>query len=239
MGRGENRVEILKFLLILKSKLTRAPKLITVDYAPSWETPIKQVFPRSKIQKCAFHSVQLFTRAILKDLTRFGRIRFTQKVKELNYLSSRLRKRTTPRRLEEYDWTCDLVLKSLPHYKKLRELNIISDFIEFESRFFEFLRKLNEGKNQLDLFLEEEMSTRYPKGGITQKNLKYFKKEMFKAQRRVLRLFRRKIEEKKKQFSELRYVLLTRPERLTLQNEEILKKFLADHPEFQRYRDYF
>jgi len=237
VGSGENEDEILKFLLILKSKLRREPDLITVDFSPSWDDPIKQVFPHGKIQRCAFHSVQLLNRAILKDLTGFGRERFASRIKDLKHFSRCLRKETSVEKLQKMTWTCELVTKSLSHYAILLNLKRIKDVGEFEKSFFEFLSRLDEGADLLDLFLAEELTRRLPPNNLTVKSLKYFKKEVFRAQRKVLRKFREQIEVEKARFSECRFLLLTRPERLWEGNREILERFLTDYPEFQAHGD--
>jgi len=217
--------------------LKRKPKLITVDFSGSWDGPIEQVFPGSKIQRCEFHAIQLLNRAILKDLTGFGRERFASQIKELRQFSRCLKKEMPVKKMRKTKWTCKPVLNSLPHYVILRKLKRIKDVTGFTNSFFGFLRKLNEGKSQFDLFFAEELTRRLPINGLTAKNLKYFKKKIFQAQRKVLRVFREQIEGEKKRFSECRFLLLTRPERLSARNQEILTQFLSDYPEFQKYRD--
>ena len=141
------------------------------------------------------------------------------------------------KKLRKTKWTCKLVLNSLPHYVALRKLKRIKDVSGFEKSFFGFLRKLNDGFNQFNLFFAEELSQRLPTNGLTAKNLKEFKKKIFQAQRKVLRIFREQIEGEKKRFSECRFLLLTRPERLSAANSRILNQFLTDYSEFQKYRD--
>lgn len=237
MGRGENEDEILKFLWLLKSKLPRDPKLLTVDFSGSWQSPIKRVFPVAKIQRCEFHALQLLNRAISKDLTWFGRERFAAPIKELMYFSRCLRKEMSVKNLRKRKWTSELVLKSLPHYAALLRLKRIKDAAEFEAAFLAFIRTLEDKPDQFDLFFAEELARRYPSSGVAKKNLGSIKKALFQAQRKVLRVFREHLEEEKARFSECRFLLLTRPERLSRPNQELLGEFLSDHPEFQKYRE--
>lgn len=68
-----------------------------------------------------------------------------------------------------------------------------------------------------------------PKRGLTQKGVNYFKRNMYRAWRAIIRGFRMKLEEQKSGFNDARFLILTNPIRIKpFQRRELrraLKKF--------------
>jgi len=95
------------------------------------------------------------------------------------------------------------------------------------------LRKLN---TEYSLSLSEELLTRLPSNGLTVKNVKYYKIKIKGTLSQVMRAFRCRIEQEKKAFTGMRYLLLKRAEKLTDYESASLAQFLKKFPFFKKYR---
>ncbi|MHA1279410.1 MAG: transposase [Candidatus Helarchaeota archaeon] len=84
--------------------------------------------------------------------------------------------------------------------------------------------------------MNEELLNRLPSNGLTVKNVKYYKTKIKGALSRVMRAFRRRLEQEKKAFTGMRYLLLKRDEKLTGHESDSLAQFLKKFPFFKKYR---
>ncbi|MHA1799552.1 MAG: transposase [Candidatus Helarchaeota archaeon] len=236
LGVGENADEIKKLLLILKKKLPFIPKLICVDFAPAWIEAITEIFPECEIQICCFHVMQLLNRALLKDLNRYKKTVFDQVINEARQLRKELL-------MKEKEGIPILIAPTNPalqvihsNFMTLGEILREDDPKKFIASFHELFNVLKDDITLLTQQLIEDLLARIPRGGVTKKNLKYYKKEVYKAFRKNVRLLRVKFEKDKKEFSRSRFSLLTRPEKLSPSDKDELESFLQKYPKFRKFR---
>lgn len=85
--------------------------------------------------------------------------------------------------------------------------------------------------------LHAELTGRLPLKGLTAKNMKYYRLKVRAALSLVLRQFRQQVEQDQRDFKQVKFLLLKRPEKLSPYESRVLVEFLKIHPEFQKYRD--
>ena len=59
---------------------------MTIDFSARIESGVNAIFPNVIIQKCIFHAIQLFTRGLIKELTRVKNELLLAHIKEWNQL---------------------------------------------------------------------------------------------------------------------------------------------------------
>ena len=237
LGRGENEQEITRFCKALKPPLKSAPKTIVVDYKPAWDLAIKKVFPSSLIIRDGFHTVQLINRAILKELKSISVNFFASNINEVKRLY---------RLINEDDWKGRLVqpssgsevLKEFANYYLLFvDLFKSTTLDSFYKSFGEVFLKIRNSNGMFSENLCKELINRLPINGFTEKSLKYYRKKVKGALSLVMRQFRQGLEQDKREFDHVRYLLLKRPEKLSEFERLKIKNFLLKFPKFKRYRD--
>jgi len=237
LGRGENEREINTFCLLLQEKLKEAPKSLAIDYKPAWDRGIKRVFPGTLIIRDGFHTVQLINRAIFKDFKAISKKVFATPITETRSLYQAIRSDEWQGNTIRFVPTYDIVKEFKYLHALLVNLYNIGDlqgFIRELDNVRCIMKKLN---TKHSLCLGEELLNRLPKNGLSQKSLKYFKTKLKGALSRVMRMFRRRIEQEKKEFTSMRYLLLKRVEKLTCYESESLAQFLKKFPHFKKYRE--
>ena len=237
LGRSEKEEEITPLLLFLKKELKDDPISIAIDYSTAIDKAIKKVFPHTKIIRDGFHTVQLINKAILKELTVNSRKMYTFPINEIKQLYQQIKKdkfqgkciNLMPRNkfIKNFKYFYSLLVKL---YKKNDLLGFIKDLnsVVFELRSF--------NTNYSHIFWNE-LINRLPSNGLTEKNLKYYRKKVNGAMSLVMRQFRRQLEREKKDFSKGKYLIVTRSENLTEIGAELLKSFLEKFPNYSRYRE--
>ncbi|MHA1300352.1 MAG: transposase [Candidatus Helarchaeota archaeon] len=237
LGRGETEQEVTTLCLFLKEKLNNEPKSIVIDYKPAWTLGIKKVFPKTLIIRDAFHTVQLINRAIFKELRSISRKIHKRPIKETKRLYQEIKKD---------EWTGNSI-KFIPNHIVVEEfknfylwlvtLYNINEVQLFIQELNAVMHALNEKNTVHSLSLLNELSKRLPKNGLTEKNVKYYKKKLKGALSLVMREFRRPLEQDKKEFNGMKYLLVKREENLTARESNSLREFLRKFPEYKKYRE--
>lgn len=237
LGRGENEREITTFCLLLKENLKEDPKSIAIDYKPAWDRGIKRVFPRTLIIRDGFHTVQLMNRAIFKDFKVISKKIFTTPITETRSLYQAIRSDEWQGNIIRFVPTHGIVKEFKYFHSLLVNLYNIGDLLDFIRELDKIMCLLKNLNTKYSRYLGEELLNRLPKNGLTQKNLKYFKTKLKGALSLVMRIFRRRIEHEKKEFTGMRYLLLKRDEKLASHESDSLEQFLKKFPHFKKYRE--
>jgi len=99
------------------------------------------------------------------------------------------------------------------------------------------LRELQQVKTPHARLFRKELITRFPLEGLTEKHLKYYCQKVKGTLSLVIRQFRRRLEQGKRDLNQVKYLLLKRPENLSEPERNLLEAYLTNNPEFTRYRE--
>jgi hypothetical protein len=207
-----------------------------VDYKQSWELVIKRVYPQSSIIRCSFHTVQLVNRALINELNYFSKNKYTRVIREVKKIYQHMRKDEWNGSKIKHRIINKIVKEFEGYYYLLSDLLKIKGVKIFKKNLNQFFDNLIIQNTIYSRELGNELVKRMPKRGLTQKGLKYYKVKVRAALTRVMRGFRRGLEDEKKKFSRIKYLLLKRPENFTKDESQLLEKFLKKNPEFNKYR---
>ena len=227
VGKGENSEEIEKALWNLKEILPFDPLMITVDFAQAWFEPIKKVFPNSAIQIDLFHVMQDLIKALSKDLIRYKNEMYD------NYINNAKKLANNTLKCQKEGIFSNIKLENLTIEKiqdgflKLNNFFKETDPSIFKSKIMSYIENIYNLSTPWGNFLGDELIKRLPTNDLTQKNLKYYKANIFKAFRNMLRYIRKEKEADKKKFSQIKSLIVTSPEKLTESNEKILNTYLS------------
>jgi len=236
LGRRENEEEIRTFLSILKHEMKLKPDFFVADYKSSWEVAMNKVFPNAQIIRCGFHTVQLINRALTKDLNRFSRKIYGSVIKEIRKFYQTLRREGWKGKNIEIKIKNKDLLQFRAYQHQLEKLFIESDLTRFKSTLNSIYGYLDRFDSEYAEKLKDEIKSRVPRNGLTKKNFVYFLKKLKGAFSLVLRQFRLRLEEKRKEFNTARFLLFKRPERLSTSESTFLDAFLRKYPQFEKYR---
>lgn len=213
--------------------------MITVDFASVWFEPIKNVFPNSEVQICLFHVMQEITRALNIELVNFKKVSFDSFINTAKELA---------RNTLEYQKSGNLLIIN-SKYNILEQMeqefldliNIVNgpstNIIEIQIK--QHITYLYSLTNHWSCRLAAELENRLPPNGLTDKNLKYYIDDIFKAFRKALRSVRRIKEQIKNEFLNVKSLILTAPKRLSDAEKKKLVRFLKLNPEFMKIRSLF
>jgi len=223
--------------MLLKEKLNDTPKSIVVDYKPAWDLGIKKVFPGTLIIRDAFHTVQLINRAIFKELRSISRKIHDRPIKETKRLYQEIKKDNWTGSSIGFIPNQVVVREFKNFYSLLVTLYKISEVQLYTRELNAIMHTLDELNTVYSLSLLNELSIRLPKNGLTKKNVKYYKKTLKGALSLVMRNFRRQLEQDKKKFTSMKYLLVKREENLTIREATFLHDFLKKFPDYKKYRE--
>ena len=237
LGRGENQQEIEKLLLFFKKKLSVPPKSITVDYKPAWDNAIKRVFPNTMIIRDGFHTVQLINRAILKELRKITKILYSIPINETIKLYQLIKKDRWSGNINKFGPTNEITKEFKYYYQILVKLYKKEKLIDFKRELDNIFDKLLELNTKYSILLSDELKSRLPPNGLTEKNLKYYKIKLRAALSKVMRTFRLQLKAEKKEFKNASFLILKRDENLSEYEKENLNKLLDQFNVLKRYRE--
>jgi len=235
----ENEIETIFFLQALNEWLTKPVKFMTIDFSTQLESAIHKVFPNIMVQKCVFHSVHLLTKALLKELNRIKRKRFSENIEEWNRIRtcSRILEKQgdsfTLQKLQYHEqklaWNMYMHLWNIfssnnPQKvkKELETLFLTRLFMDWHGKGI-FLKKYS------NIFLNRAIK-------FSEKGLKYIKIECFRAWRSAILQLRREEEKYKRYFNDIKYLILMNPLNMKPYHKNTLKLCLKKIPWLRNYR---
>jgi hypothetical protein len=237
MGRGENEKEITNFLIHLRDEVRIFPDFFISDYKPSWELVINRIFPGALIIRCAFHTVQLINRAIVNELNRESKVKFKSTINQIKYLYQSIKKDKWNGTKIEIEFPKYIITEFREYYYSLANLIKFNNIYLFQKNLNSFIADLKKKNTISSERLHIQLVKRLPINGLTQKNLKYYIKKVKAALSLIMREFRINLEDEKRAFNKMRFLLLKRPEKLTIHELRFLLDYLHNEPEFKKYRD--
>lgn len=221
----------------MQTRLMKDPYFCTVDFKDAWAAAIRFVFPFALIIICHFHVVQLVVKALLSEFERLKQVKFSSIISECK----------NARKISLFKEKGEPV----PDNPKFAH-RFVSGWFQFQERIFNVCeaKKPAVFTTELEaLFLTIQswnqdikekfalsLETKKPKRGFTMKSMKYFKEELNKKWRGVLRSYRQVKEEEKHQFHHSKYLLLKKPCNLTSWEEETLGTYIKSNPWTLPYR---
>ncbi|MBD3230239.1 MAG: hypothetical protein GF329_18820 [Candidatus Lokiarchaeota archaeon] len=239
IGEGENSGEIEKVLWNLKQYLPFDPLMITVDFAPAWFEPIKKVFPNSEIQICIFHVMQEVVRALNKELLRFKRRVYDKFIDEAKKLARNILKFQKTGKYSKFKIKYEILDHLQVEFLNIKDIINENKPKILETRIQYYSAYLYSLSHQWADLLADELIKRLPRNGLTIKNLKYYRVDVFRAFRKVLRIVRGEKEAVKKTFLKVKKLILMGPERFSTDDKKKLMDFLKLNPQFMKIRTLF
>jgi hypothetical protein len=239
VGEGENSNEIEKALWNLKQYLPYNPLMITVDFAPAWFEPIKKVFPNSEIQICIFHVMQEVVRALNKELIRFKRQVYDRYIDNAKRLARNTLKFQKTGKFLKLNLKYKILNQIQDEFLNLKDLINENNPKIVETQIQYYIAYLYTLSWQWADNLADELIERLPNNGLTSKNLKYYRKNVLKAFRKVLRRVRGEKEATKNNFLHVKKLILKGPEKFSSNDHKELTDFLKLNPQFMKIRTFF
>jgi len=204
---------------------------ITIDFSERLAAGVKRFFTDDQILKGTFHAVQLLTNGILKELTRLKNEKYADRIKEFLYLrrhSLKLERDNTAEKNINVQFRESKIAWEL--YLELGSIFSAHDSCKIEADLRQFLNstKIRQWKGGQDF--KEGSEALFPKRGLTQKGVKYFKTTIYRAWRGIIRGFRKDLEEQKSGFNDARFLILTNPINMKAYQRRELRKALKQFP---------
>jgi len=179
---------------------------------------------------------ELINRALLKDLNRISRETFGSILKEIKSFYQTIKKQGWNGLKLKIEIKNKELLKFKHFQDQLEKLFVKTGLKRFSKTLNSIYKYLNSYNDEYAIKLKEEMMARLPENGLTDKSLIYYLKKLKGAFSLVLRQFRRKIEEDQKEFTNSKFLLFKRPERISKDESILLNNFLKKYPQFNKYR---
>ncbi len=244
----ENATTMTNTLIHAKENLNIIPEIIVHDLSPNILAAVKNVFSEDHSAIDPFHVMQELNRAIMKDLSRYQRKIYSDRINKLTNLRDMVTKYQKQKitfgewesQLNEDDFRDELDINILLccsiTSELLQTLEIQDNLI-----FFEILRQnINYYKQDYHpevIQLAIQLESKLPKRTTSDKACIRVKSEVLRKLKSFYLGFRKPITKEKIRFNKQRYVLFYQPENLTEKRIEILNEFLSDHPNLNQYRD--
>jgi len=121
-------------------------------------------------------------------------------------------------------------------YKLLVALFKVEQVSQFKTCLEAILAQLHTQGTAYATKLRDELLVRLPAKGLTAKNVPYYRRKVKGALSLVLRQFRQQVEQDQRDFKQVKFLLLKRPEKLSPYESCALQAFLRLHPAFCKYR---
>ncbi len=236
---GESEKETTFFLQSLKGWLPKPVKFMTIDFSKRIESGVNAVFPKVTIQKCVFHAIQLFSRGLIKELTRIKNELLLAHIREWNLLrrtSITLEKnqKNAPKlnlkfKDTAYAWKIYLELRFYIIKKRPREIEYKLSRLFLTSLFMNWKGKLIFLLKYEDIFTKRKFK-------FSDKSIKYVVPKIYKAWRGGIRELRLELETIKTQFNKIKYLILMNPKNMKAYHRRKLQKYLKIFPWLRVYR---
>lgn len=238
----ENAVQALRYV---KEVLKIDPDIVVSDLSPKILSGTVEVFGEEKIALDPFHVMQNVNRAILKDLRRFRKRRFTAEKQELDQLKHyvcNLQKKTISTNLQEVQ-----ALKINDSHEKAQNcLQITKSMLPMlqclkPKSFFEKLTdRIEDMRVSPELPIKAyalSLKDKLPKNARNLKTMQRLKPEILKKLKTLYRECQQPLKEEQRRFNKTRWALMYQPEHLNSKRAEFLTQFLTKYPELNSYRD--
>ncbi len=212
---------------------------MTIDFSSRIESGVKAVFPEVTIQKCIFHTIQLFLRGLIKEFTRVKNKRYLGHIKEWNYLR---RISISLEKNEDSEPKLDLQFKDTVYawkiYHDLRLYIIKKSPREIERKLSLYLLAptFRNWKGNVTFLQKYEDIFIKRKYKFSENAMKYVIPKIYKAWRGAIRELRLELETIKSQFNKIKYLILMNPENMKPYHRKKLKKYLKIFPWLRFYR---
>lgn len=161
-------------------------------------------------------------KAVLKEISALY-----QTIKEYIWQGDKIHFKFKETTVAHFQYLCNLLAALF----KIKPLNRFKTCLEA------ILAKLTHCGTRYSEKLRAELITRLPRTGLTERNLKYYRKKVKGAFSLILRQFRGELEAAKQEFKKGKFLLLKRPEKLSTYESEFLTNYLKNYPEFCKYRN--
>jgi len=235
--KSESEEDVAYFSQALKEWLPYQVKNITLDFSKRIEAGVKVVFPDVEIQKCVFHATHLLNRGLLKELTRIKNEKFQAYINELKLIRTNSLKMEEGKKLEKlHQLNFEDVKNAWQVYTKLRAVFSSKNFQKVEIDFERFIKSTLLKKWKGAELFTEKYNKILSKSNWSQKGIKYIREKVYKAWRAVIRKFRKEIEEVKKEFNEIKYLILMNPINMKPFHKRKMRELLAKFPWLRSYR---
>jgi len=218
--------------------LTHPLKFITIDYSKALKAGVKNVFPEVLIGHDLFHTNQLLTRALLKELTRLQRLHYNTPIKGYNTIRKLSLEAEKTGKLENYLYKNDRYLtEAWEVYRLLFDLQQCKKLSEFNKSWKKIIFQVQNApwtsKNELHrLLLDLESTQRF-----TAKNYNKVPLKVFMIWRRILREKRELLEKDKGDFTKAKYCVLMNPKNMNQFERQNLKEHLHSYPWMRKLRE--
>lgn len=228
---SENEEDTAHFLRCLIEWLGVPIDYVTIDFSDRLEAGVKQFFEDDQIQKGVFHACQLLTRGLLKELVKRKNEKYLDEIKEWLFIRRRsLRLEKGKESKDELSMDFEGPRGAWEIYRQLRHLFSLDTPKKIERAFKYFFNSSRLSRWEGCGEFKEKCKTLFPKRGLTKKGLKYFKKKVYSAWRTVIRKIRKKLEEKKAEFNDVKYLVLMNPVNMDPYQYQELRRLLKIFP---------
>jgi len=244
----ENSANAERALLYAKEKHSLNPHIVTLDFSPSLISATSKVFGEEVLQIDGFHVMQELNNGIRRDLLDYRDRFFRKEIKDLLALRcwiSKIQEEISAKNscskkiLKQKPRLNSQKVEKQPYFTLTTNITKLIRITDIE-RFSNYLNKLiAEWYRENDPILinyANKISTLLPKRAITRKRIIGIKIALLRKLKNYYRIYRRVLEEKSHDFYNNHWILFIQPEKLTIEREKFLKKFLAEYPELLEYR---
>lgn len=207
----------------------RDPEYVTMDFDEAWEAAVRAVFPGATIIICTFHAVQLLTRGLLKEFNRLQRERNTAFIRQCGEARAWSLQRDRGKGALAPGLVDPYCRRWASLYARILAICKARDASKFAAAYHAVLRAMRAWDPAAAAQFEAMLAPKMPKRGFTAKGLRYLKPLLKKKWRAVLRGARQGREEKKREFAEVKFLLLKRAENLARWEEDRLNTFLREN----------
>lgn len=243
----ESQVNAVQSLQYIKDNLKITPEIVVHDLSPNLISATAEVFGEEKIALDPFHVMQDLNRAILKDLGRMRKARFTAEKVELDLLKQQiiLRQNKPVKKNVEILPLSTLPIKNNHEIAKkcqsITEIMLKIYSIHDVPTFFEKI-KMQIAEFRVNNFLPIlafglSLHDELPKYAETSKAMQRIKSEILKKLKTLFRECQRPLMEAQRRFNKIRWVIFYQREHLNPKRADLLLNFLHQYPELQKYRD--
>ena len=212
---------------------------MTIDFSTRIESGVETIFPNIIIQKCVFHSIQLLTRGLIKELIQIKKAYLLDHIEEWNELRRHtisLEKNEKGKRKfqltfddTKYAWQIygrlrDVLSRENPRQieRELLSFFSVSQFIRWKGKQV-FLQKYDE------IFTKRQLK-------FSNKGMKYVIPKIYNAWRGAIRELRKELEVSKSHFNKIKYLILMNPLNMKSYHNKKLRKYLKEFPWLRHYR---
>lgn len=208
-----------------------------MDFSDAWAAGIKIKFPTALIIICYFHVVQLLVRALTAEFERVKKLKFTGFISECNDARNNSLSVEKGENIARKPKSAhQFIIAWLEIQEKIFDLCRINDPETFTIALDSLFEEIQSWNTGIGEEFEASLEKKKPKKGFTIKGIMYYKKELNKKWRGVIRGFRKELEAQKREFHEMKYILLKKSCNISSFEEARLMPYIEAHPWLLPYR---